>query len=156
LLEGFEKEDLLMDCFKSMGWRAKVGLILPSVNTVTEPVFYSLAPQGVTFHASRVYISGTGVEDVIAMEKENARAIGELYSAKVDCMVDCCTASGMIKGLDHDKAFCTETEEKYGVPATSTIQSIIMALRLLGIHRLVIVTPYPDEVDRIEYYFISL
>ena len=53
-----------------LGRRAKVGLILPSLNTVTEPVFYALAPEGISFHTSRTLITGHGLKSLMDMEKE--------------------------------------------------------------------------------------
>jgi maleate cis-trans isomerase len=52
------------------GCRGKVGLILPSSNTITEPIFYSLSPQGLSFHTSRTFITGTAIKDIAEMEKE--------------------------------------------------------------------------------------
>lgn len=145
----------MQNAIDRLGWRARVGLILPSVNTVVEPIFYAVAPPGVTFHCSRTYIRGTATQDVLAMEKEKHRAVDELLSAKVDCIVDCCTASGVILGLDHDRKFRANIEKRSGTLAISTIQSIIKALTAKSIRRLVVVTPYPEEVDRIEKKFFE-
>lgn len=138
-----------------LGWRGKAGLILPSANTVTEPVFYSLGPQGISFHASRTFITGTSVEDVLAMEKDKDRAVKELASTKPDCIVDCCTASGVIRGLEADRAFIEEVEKKTSIRATSTLQSIVQALRILGMDRLVITSPYPEAMDKLEESFFQ-
>lgn len=139
----------------NLGWRGKVGLILPSANTVTEPLFYALAPQGISFHSSRTLIAGTGVEDVMAMEKEKGKAIRELASARLDCIVDCCTASGVLRGLEADKAFCGEVEKETGIRATSTLQAIVEALEVLELRRLVVTTPYPEEIDELEKSFFE-
>ena len=137
------------------GRRGKVGLILPSSNTVTEPAFYALAPQGISFHTSRTFITGTSAEDVMAMEKEKDRAVHELTSARVDCLVDCCTASGVMRGLEADRAFCSRIEQDTGIPTTSTVQAIVEALELLNIRRLVVTSPYPEEVDELEKSFFE-
>ena len=39
-----------------VGWRAKLGVIVPSTNTVVEHDFNRMAPTGVTCHAGRMYI----------------------------------------------------------------------------------------------------
>ena len=39
------------------GWRARVGILLPSNNTVLEPEMASVVPEGVTFHATRMVSS---------------------------------------------------------------------------------------------------
>jgi maleate isomerase len=136
-----------------LGWRGKAGLILPSANTVTEPVFYALSPPGVSFHASRTFITGTAVEDIIAMEKDKERAVKELASTKPDCIVDCCTASGIVRGLKEDQAFTGEVEKKTSIRTTSTLQLILQALRTLGITRLVMTSPYLEAMDRLEESF---
>jgi len=38
---------------------ARVGLILPSLNTTTEPEFAWIAPPGISFHAARVFMEIT-------------------------------------------------------------------------------------------------
>jgi len=137
------------------GWKGKVGLILPSVNTITEPTFYALAPQGVSFHASRTFITGTSVQDVLAMDKEKSRAVRELATTRPNCIADGCTASGVVRGLEADKAFCAEVEKETGILTTSTLQSIVEALRLLNIDRLIITSPYPEEMDNLEKAFFK-
>lgn len=140
--------------FKVRGM-GKVGLILPSANTVTEPLFYAIAPKGISFHSSRTYIAGTGLREVKAMEKEKGRAVRELASARPDCIVDCCTMSGVLRGLEADKAFCRRIEHDTGIHATSTVQAIVEALQVLKVRRLVVTSPYPEETDRAEKTFLE-
>ncbi|MDP2917433.1 MAG: maleate cis-trans isomerase [Dehalococcoidia bacterium] len=138
-----------------LGWRGRAGLILPSSNTVTEPVFYALAPQGVSFHTTRTFIAGTSLQEVQAMEKDKERAVRELASAKVDCIADCCTASGVVRGLEADKAFCESVEKETGIRTTSTLQAIVEALRALKLSKLVATSPYPPEMDELEKDFFE-
>lgn len=91
----------------------------------------------------------------MAMEKEKGRAIRELASARLDCIVDCCTASGVLRGLEADKAFCGEVEKETGIRATSTLQAIVEALEVLELRRLVVTTPYPEEIDELEKSFFE-
>jgi maleate isomerase len=138
-----------------LGWRGKVGLILPSANTVTEPVFYALAPAGVSFHASRTFITGTAVEDILAMEKDKERAVRELASTQPDCLVDCCTASGIVRGLKEDQTFTAAVAKQTAVPTLSTLQLILQALEAMRITRLVMTSPYPEAMDRLESTFFQ-
>ena len=39
-----------------LGYRAKMGVLGPSTNTIVEPDYYMMAPPGVTLHYSRIYI----------------------------------------------------------------------------------------------------
>jgi maleate isomerase len=138
-----------------LGWKGKAGIILPSANTVTEPIFYALSPQGVSFHTSRTFITGTAIEDVLAMEKDKERAVRELTSTQSDLIVDCCTASGIVRGLKADQAFIEEVEKKTSIRTTSTLQLILQALRILEIDRLVVTSPYPEAMDKLEESFFQ-
>lgn len=89
------------------------------------------------------------------MEKEKGRAVRELASARVDCIVDCCTASGVLRGLEEDRAFCNGIEQDTGIRTTSTLQAVVEALEVLELRRLVVTTPYPEEVDEREKSFFE-
>ena len=39
-----------------LGWRARIGVLVPSTNTTLEPELYAMAPRGVTCHVSRMYV----------------------------------------------------------------------------------------------------
>lgn len=134
---------------------SKVGLILPSVNTLVEPTFYRIAPEGISFFSTRLLIKGTRAEDVAEMDREKNRAIRELASAKVDCIADCCTMAGVLHGLEPERAAIEQISGTTGIPATSTLLSIIEALEVLKIRALVITSPYPKEFDILEKAFFE-
>ncbi len=135
------------------GWRGKVGLILPSVQTVTEPLFYRVAPQGVAFFTSRVLIRGSVMTDHADMKKEAFRAAKELATAGVDCIAYCCTGSGVLMGIDGDKKFCLEIEKETGITTLSALSSMVEGLQAMGLRNLVLISPYQGEMHRGEENF---
>ncbi|MFC1861412.1 hypothetical protein ACFLYL_03985 [Chloroflexota bacterium] len=145
----------MMNSFSGLGWRGKVGLILPNVNTVTEPVLYTLAPQGISFHTRRTIVSPSGPEAVPAMVEEKERAFRELAYAKPDCIVDCCTASGVLRGLTADKEFCSTAERETGIKTTSTIRAIIDTMEILKMQRFVIISPHTEAANERENTFFK-
>ena len=66
------------------GWRAKIGLLVPSPNWVVETWFNNVAPHGVAFHVSRMTLVKISPDAVDDMMKEGLRAVREVASAKVD------------------------------------------------------------------------
>jgi maleate isomerase len=40
----------------ALGYRAKIGVVVPSSNTITEAELYAMAPPGVTFQVGRMYV----------------------------------------------------------------------------------------------------
>ena len=139
----------------TFGWRGRAGLILTSSQVVTEPLFNQIAPRGIAFHATRVFIGGTQPKDVLDSEKEMSRAIREIVTTRPDCIMDCCTMAGMLRGVEGDRSFCAQTTQETGISFTSTVQAIDEALQTLKIRRLVVITPYPKEADEEEKRFLE-
>ncbi len=138
-----------------LGWRGKVGMILPSVQTVTEPLFNSIAPKGVAFYTSRVLIQGNVLKEHVEMERQAFRAGSELATAEVDCIVYCCTGSGVVQGIDGDRKFCLRMEQETGIPTSSSLSAILEALDKLNLKKLVIVSPYRHEMHSAEEHFFQ-
>lgn len=134
---------------------AKIGLVVPSSQTVTEPLFYRMAPPGVSFFTSRMLLTGTSLSHLQAMELEFDRAVDELASAGVDCLMKCCTLGGAMNDPAAEARACEETEKRTGIPTGSTVLAVVESLRLLGVSRLVVVTPYGGELDRVEEDFLE-
>jgi len=137
------------------GWRGKIGLILPSVQTVTEPLYNRIAPEGVAFFSSRILISQGFMADHKQVEKEAIRAGRELATAEVDCIAYCCTASGIFLGIKGDLEFCAELERETAIPTTSTLSSILKALAVLELKKLVLISPYVGEMHAAEEKFFQ-
>ncbi len=51
-----------------VGFRAKMGVIIPSTNTVVEADFWDMRIPGVTFHTGRIYIGQPALDSDRAME----------------------------------------------------------------------------------------
>ncbi len=136
-----------------IGWRGKVGLILPSVQTVTEPLYYRIAPQGMAFFTSRMLVGKSVHADHDQMESAAFRAGRELATAGVDLIAYCCTVSGVLKGVEGDREFCRRMEKETGIPTTSTLSAILESLELLSLKKLVILSPYGKESHGAEERF---
>lgn len=130
---------------EGLNWRARIGLIVTSGQLVTEPRFNQAAPSGVTFHTTRMLNRGGGIEGLIEMEKHAMRGVEELSTARVNALAYCCTVSGALRGLEGDREFCREIEDKWGFPATSTMLAAVEALQHLGIRKVVVTSPYVDS-----------
>jgi len=85
------------------GWRARIGLIIPSANFNMEPDFYKMTPEGVTTHTSRMLLTETTAQSIVEMEKHAVRAAQELKTAAVEILVFGCTSGSFLKGVGHDR-----------------------------------------------------
>jgi maleate isomerase len=140
------------------GRRARLGIVVPSVNTVMEPWAQKVVPGGVSIFAARMFIPpATTPEAFIEMDRnEGKAAIRQLSSVFPDAIAYGCTASSIVQGLAYDAHLRSEIEEAYAVPATTAAHAILTAAQTLGATTVSIVSPYTDEVDAAEHrYFES-
>ena len=135
--------------------RPRIGLVVPSAQVVTEPLFNAAKGDQWDFVTSRVLLRGARAADLQEMEHEISRAATELSTARVDALASCCTASGAISGAEKDEATCREIAQTVGAPVTSTMLSIVANLRALGARLLTVVTPYVGELATVEHQYLE-
>lgn len=134
--------------YSPYGYRAKIGLIVPSTNTVNEPEFYFMAPRGVSIHTARIKLLGKATtESYLAMGAETERAASELATAEVDVIAWGCTSGSVIIPRQQLE---TSIVAQAGVPAVTTIGSVLSALQALGVKTISLGTPYVDFVNEQE------
>ena len=71
-----------------LGYRAKMGVVVPSTNTTMEPEMHSMAPHGITFHTARIYLAQSSVRSPEEAQKaveafQNALQIAVSAGAKI-------------------------------------------------------------------------
>ena len=138
---------------KPIGWRARVGVIVPPSNTVNEAEFNRLKPDGVTFHFTRSPLhADPAADDFAEMLGDVERAVGELASCRVDLTAYGCTSGSMSCPADR---LLGKMRDVGGVPAVSTAGAILAALQALGVDRIAMATPYTDETNNHERHFLE-
>ena len=139
------------------GWRARLGIVVPSVNTVMEPWAQRTVPAGVSVFAARMFIPpATTRETLIEMDRsEGKAAIRQLSSVFPDVVAYGCTASSIVQGLDYDAHLRAEIAATCEVPATTAAHAIVTAIRTLGARSISIVSPYTEEVDAAEHHYFE-
>lgn len=138
------------------GWRARLGLIIPSANTVNEPEFYRYVPDGVSVHTARMHHTTASVENQLDMSEKMLACADRLETANVDVVVFGCTTGSLVRGAGYEEVVESELSERAGgVPAVATAASINRAFDALGVDSLVATTPYPAELDEREAEFLE-
>jgi maleate isomerase len=125
------------------GTRCKLGMMFPSANFVAEPQINAMLPPGVALHATRLHLD---MSDRMSMMKRLEEATALLVDAEVDLIAFHCTGVTMwdldvAARVKARIAACTTT------PAIVTSDAIVAALRALTAKRVVIVSPYVQEVN---------
>ena len=135
----------------------RIGVIVPSVNTVVEPWFSRVCPPGVTVHAARMFLDNNLTADaLVRMDREEGlRGVKQIMSCKPASVAYCCTASSIVQGLEYDGRLNHELNQAAGVPAFTATSAIIEALRAAGARRIAVCSPYTKAIDDAEHVFFS-
>lgn len=135
--------------------RARVGLIIPSVNTYSEPQFNHFAPQGLGIHIARARVAGPHKRPLPQMVDEIATSAKLLSDCQPDVIVFHCTDTSMSQGPQGEGAILDIVKEASGIDALATSRLVRDALETLGIRRLVLLTPYKSNKPVIDYLVAS-
>ena len=126
----------------------RLGLMIPSSNTMMEPDFIHNAPAGTSVHTARMYMEDTTADGENRMLDEFALpAARDLGTARPDVVVFGCTSAGALRGNDYDTMLCQRISEVAGAPVVSTIASVRTAIEAAGASRIGVVTPYVDQLN---------
>jgi maleate isomerase len=140
-----------------MAAEKRLGVIVPSVNSVVEAWYPRVVPDGVSVHFARMLTPpGTSPEDIIEMDRtDGAHAIRQLASCHPHAVAYGCTASSIVQGHAFDRHVRQEIEAVAGCPGTSATASILAACAALGLRQVTAISPYPEEVDAAEHRFFA-
>lgn len=138
------------------GFKAVIGLIIPSVNTTVEPEFNAMKPDGTSVHVTRLlYRSRSSLTDLERMAQGTEEAAELLATAGVNIIAYACTVGSLAKGVGWDQELIGRIEVVSGTPATTTTTAVIQAFRALGIKRVAVATPYSKQLNEAERKFFE-
>jgi maleate isomerase len=127
---------------------ARVGLMIPSSNTMMEVDFARDLPPGTALHTARMFMEDTTPAGENRMLDEFALpAARDLGTARPDVVVFGCTSAGALRGNDYDAQLCERISELAGAPVVSTIGAVRAAIQASGAASIGVITPYVDELN---------
>lgn len=136
------------------GWRARLGMLLPSGNVAAEPQIGAMMPEGVSLHTTRLKLTGSSDAQLLAMTERVEEGAELLADACPDLILFHCTAVTMWDA-EMDAALPRRITGSTGVKATSTARGVLEAFRALGARRIVLVSPYIDALNVRETAFLE-
>jgi maleate isomerase len=131
--------------------RARIGMIIPSVNSMTEPQFNHLAPPGLGVHVARARVAGEWKRPLPQMADEIAASAKLLSDVAPDLIVFHCTDTSMTQGPQGEGRILDIVEEATGIEALATSRLVLEALQALGLKKLVVLSPYRSNQAVIDY-----
>jgi maleate cis-trans isomerase len=135
-----------------IGWRARLGFLVPPGNPTVETEMIALAPQGVSLHFHRMTALGTGGSldgqtERNRMMVDNIDGSVELLAmVEPDVIVVAHTATSYQLGRRGEAELLARLERSTGRRVVTAFGSVVRALESLGIRKLALGTPYSAEV----------
>lgn len=137
-----------------LGYRAKMGVVVPSTNTTMEPELYAMAPPGVTFHIARLYLAQTAIGSaeaaqavVQAFHAALGVAIRDVLTMEPDHLLIGVSALAFVGGVAGHRRFREALQQTTTVPLTTAAEAAIAALQCHGVTRLGLLSPHPPMFD---------
>ena len=134
----------------SLGWRMKLGIVVPSTNTSVQPEFDAMRPAGVTNHVSRIGIPNMALTSdadferlIAAIEAALPSAVDQVMTCEPGHLVLGMSAETFWNGRDGSEALKTELERRAGTGVTLGSHACRAAMSRYGdIRRIGVITPY--------------
>ncbi len=140
-------------------WQQKIGLIVPSWNTVMEyetQRLCSIGGTGASVHAMRIPHTADTEANLKGLSTQAPEAARLLAHAKVDVIGYGCTASGFLHTPAEDRALAQRVKAETGIPCATSSSAIVDGLRALGARKLSLASPYaPWLNERLKHYLSS-
>ncbi|MEM8854658.1 MAG: aspartate/glutamate racemase family protein [Pseudomonadota bacterium] len=130
----------------------RIGMIVPSSNTVLEPVTARLLhgmDGTVSAHFARLKVLEISLSEASRDQFSRAPVLAaarQLVDAKCDVIAWNGTSASWL-GLETDEALRAAIESETGIAATTTSLCFRDAYQALGVTRLGLITPYTDDVQ---------
>lgn len=135
--------------------RAKIGYVLLATEQTIEDDAMALRPEGVGIHFARVNSSDDITNaSLAAVADELAGAAATLLpDGSLDVVCYGCTSGSLVVG--EERVFAELNKGAPQAQATSLITGVMRGLRALNVKRIVVATPYLDEINRREADYMA-
>jgi maleate cis-trans isomerase len=134
--------------------RARIGLIIPSMNTLSEPQFAHYCPTDLGIHVARLRMSGKWKRPFAELGADIAAAASSLADADPDLIVFHCTGASMREGPAGDIQVRQIIHRAAGIESITTGGAIVEALHALAIKKLVLISPYVQSNNDSEVAYL--
>lgn len=145
-----------------LGWRKKFGVLGPSTNTIVQPEFDEMRPEGVTNHYSRIFTpnahavsNDTFMNATQVIAANVIDAVDSVMTCEPDYLVMGMSAITFYGGDKGANEFQSRVEDASGVGVSIGSHSTTAALRAYGgIRKIAFISPYfPAANEQVQLYF---
>jgi len=137
----------------ALGYRHKIGVVVPSTNTIVQPETDAVRVPGVSYHIGRIPISNKAIstdnflDHVAAMRSGIETATDQVMTAGVDALIMGVALEAFWGGLEGSEKLKRDLAAHAGVPVHLGSDAIAAALRAFGARRIAVLTPHMPKGD---------
>ena len=134
-----------------IGWRARLGFLVPPANPTVETEMIALAPRGVSLHFHRMVARGaggqlSGQDERTRMMVDHIDSSAELLAmVGPDVIVVAHTATSYYLGRQREAELLDRSQKSTGSRVITAFGSVVRALERLNVRRIALATPYSPE-----------
>ena len=135
--------------------RAKIGYVLLATEQTVQDDVIRLRPPGVGIHFTRAAIADSITNESLLAQADLLAdcAASLLPDGSLDVICYACTSGSLVIG--EERVFAELNRGAPNAQATSLITGVIRALKKLRARRIVVATPYLDEVNQREVDYLE-
>lgn len=143
----------MSEAVDTLGYRLKVGVVVPSTNTTVQPETDALRLPGVTYHVGRIPITerkittDTFLDHVAAMRAGIEKASDEVLTAGVQALIQGVALECFWGGLAGSADLRKRLEDRCGVPVVLGSEAVRAGLEAFGARRIAVLTPHMPKGD---------
>ena len=146
----------------TLGFRKRIGIVVPSTNTTVQPECESLRPRGVTNHTARSTIKERPLnteqaffEHMAAMREGTAVAIDQIMTAGLDHLIMGIALETFWGGVAAADKLQSELTSRAGVGVSMGSTAAVAALKAFGARRIAVLTPHQPRGDEMVRLYLS-
>lgn len=128
--------------------RERIGLLVPSGNTVMEPDLYRRLPEFLSLHTARMFLrDSTPRSEAAMLDSQLLSAAKTLATARPSLILFGCTSASALRGANYERSLCSTITKESGAPALSILACVKRAIERRGARRVGVITPYIPSLD---------
>ncbi len=146
----------------TLGFRKRIGIVVPSTNTTVQPECDALRPRGVTNHTGRSTIKERPLnteqaffEHMADMREGIAAAIDQIMTAGVDHLIIGIALETFWGGVAAADKLQDELAGRSGVGISMGSAAAVAALKAFGAKRIAVLTPHQPRGDEMVRLYLT-
>jgi len=140
----------------TLGYRKRIGIVVPSTNTTVQPECELLRPRGITNHIARATIKERPLnteqafsEHMEMMREGMTAAIDQIMTAGLDHIIIGIALETFWGGVAAASMLQAALAARAGVDISMGSTAAVAALRAFGVQRIAVLTPHQPRGDEI-------